>query len=211
MEITCCPITEEHLEGEVGLRALREVIATELFEERGGPLFLAEAGRTTIDTMLQTIAAGQAHLLGAFSDGGFTEGASSEGASSEGAFSDGELGDGALVGWAYVRLHTLPDNRILGIIDELAVHPDGRQIGAGELLLEHVLAWCRTKECIGVDSYALPGARETKNFFETFGMKARLLTVHVPLLDPAVPLRVASQATHANQENQATVSTATPA
>jgi GNAT superfamily N-acetyltransferase len=206
MEITCCPITEEHLEGEVGLRALREVIATELFEERGGPLFLAEAGRTTIETMLQTIAAGQAHLLGAFSDG-----AVGDGAFTEGALGDGELGDGALVGWAYVRLHTLPDNRILGIIDELAVHPDGRQIGAGELLLEHVLAWCRTKECIGVDSYALPGARETKNFFETFGMKARLLTVHVPLSDPAVPLRVAIQATHAIQENQATVSTATPA
>lgn len=164
MEITCSPITAEHLEGNVGLRALREVIATELSDERGGPLFLAEAIRTTIDTMVEVVADDQAQLLGVF-------------------------GDGALIGWAYVRLHALPDNRILGIIDELAVHPDGRQIGAGELLLEHVLAWCRTKSCIGVDSYALPGARETKNFFETFGMKARLLTVHVPLLDPATPLR----------------------
>jgi GNAT superfamily N-acetyltransferase len=159
MEITCQPIAAEHLEGAVGLRALREVIATELFDERGGPLFLAEASRATVETMLEAVAANQAHLLGAF-------------------------GDEALVGWAYVRLHTLPDHRILGIIHELGVHPDGRQLGAGELLLEHVLAWCRTKDCIGVDSYALPGARETKNFFETFGMKARLLTVHVPLLDP---------------------------
>jgi GNAT superfamily N-acetyltransferase len=164
MEITCYPIAAEHLDGDVGLRALREVIATELSDERGGPLFLAEAKRTTIETMLATIAADQAHLLGAFSDG-------------------------ALIGWAYVRLHTLPDNRILGIIDELGVHPDGRQLGAGELLLEHVLAWCRTKGCVGVDSYALPGARETKNFFETFGMKARLLTVHVPLGDQPEPLR----------------------
>ncbi len=164
MEITCCPITAEHIEGDVGLRALRKVIATELFHERGGPLFLAEAVRTSVETMLENIAAQQAHLLGAF-------------------------GDGALVGWAYVHLHSLPDNRVLGIIDELGVHPDGRQIGAGELLLEHVLIWCRAKDCIGVDSYALPGARETKNFFETFGMKARLLTVHVPLLDPAGQLR----------------------
>lgn len=164
MEITCYPITAEHLDGDVGLRALREAIATELSEERGGPLFLAEAQRTSIETMLDAVAANQAHLLGAF-------------------------GDDALIGWAYVRLHALPDNRMLGIISELAVHPDGRQIGAGELLLEQVLAWCRTKACIGVDSYALPGARETKNFFETFGMKARLLTVHVPLLDPAAPLR----------------------
>ena len=160
MEITCYPITARHIEGDVGLRALRKVIATELFDERGGPLFLAEAARTSVETMLENIAAQQAHLLGAF-------------------------GDGALVGWAYVRLHSLPDNRVVGIIDELGVHPDGRQIGAGELLLEHVLTWCRTKDCIGVDSYALPGARETKNFFETFGMKARLLTVHLPLTDPA--------------------------
>jgi GNAT superfamily N-acetyltransferase len=158
MEITCQPITADHIEGTVGLRSLRDMIAAELFDERGGPLFLAEAVRTTVETMLEAVAARQAHLLGAF-------------------------GDGALVGWAYVRLHTLPDDRILGIIDELGVHPDGRQLGAGELLLEHVLAWCRTQQCIGVDSYALPGARETKNFFETFGMKARLLTVHVPLVD----------------------------
>jgi GNAT superfamily N-acetyltransferase len=170
MELNCQPILEEHLDGDVGLRALRQVIATELFDERGGPLFLAEAVRTTIEAMLQSVGAGHAELLGAFSDG-------------------------ALVGWAYVRLHQLPDQRMLGIIDELAVHPDGRQIGAGELLLEHVVAWCRLKNCIGVDSYALPGARETKNFFETFGMKARLLTVHVPLLDPPEPLRNAKAST----------------
>ena len=28
---------------------------------------------------------------------------------------------------------------------------------------------------------ALPGDRATKNFFESFGLKARLLTVHAPL------------------------------
>jgi GNAT superfamily N-acetyltransferase len=183
MEITCRPVAAEHLEGEVGLRALREAIATELSNERGGPLFVAEAVRTTIETMLGAVAAGQAHLLGAFSAD-------------------------ALIGWAYVRLHTLPDSRLLGSIDELAVHPDGRQLGAGELLLEHILAWCRAKGCIGVDSYALPGARETKNFFETFGMKARLLTVYVPLLDPPQPLRHGA----ASEAPQSTLSlTATPA
>ena len=68
MEITCYPITAEHLDGDVGLRALREAIATELSEERGGPLFLAEAQRTSIETMLVAVAANQAHLLGAFGD-----------------------------------------------------------------------------------------------------------------------------------------------
>jgi GNAT superfamily N-acetyltransferase len=174
MELTCQPILEEHLDGDVGLRALRQVLATELFNERGGPLFLAEAVRTTIEAMQQSVSAGHGHLLGVFSEG-------------------------ALVGWTYVRLHELPDQRMLGIIDELAVHPDARQIGAGELLLEHAVAWCRLKNCMGVDSHALPGARETKNFFETFGMKARLLTVHVPLLDSAEPLRIAKASTASAQ------------
>lgn len=31
---------------------------------------------------------------------------------------------------------------------------------------------------IGVDSLALPGDRGTKNFFESFGLKARAIVVH---------------------------------
>ena len=31
---------------------------------------------------------------------------------------------------------------------------------------------------VGIDSLALPGDRETKNFFETFGLKARAIVVH---------------------------------
>ena len=41
-----------------------------------------------------------------------------------------------------------------------------------------VLDELRAAGCIGIDSRALPGDRETKNFFESFGLKARLLTVH---------------------------------
>jgi hypothetical protein len=51
----------------------------------------------------------------------------------------------------------------------------------GEALLDAAMAFGREHACRGIDSYALPGARETKNFFETAGMKARLLVVHAPL------------------------------
>ena len=44
--------------------------------------------------------------------------------------------------------------------------------------MDAVLAWARERGCIGIDSLALPGNRDTKNFFETFGFTARLLVVH---------------------------------
>ena len=47
-----------------------------------------------------------------------------------------------------------------------------------------VLDWCRAAGCVGVDSLALPGNRHTKNFFETFGFKARALVVHRSLVEP---------------------------
>ena len=34
---------------------------------------------------------------------------------------------------------------------------------------------------IGIDSFALPGDRETKNFFESQGMVARLIQVYRPI------------------------------
>ena len=40
---------------------------------------------------------------------------------------------------------------------------------------------------IGVDALALPGDRATKNFFETFGLKARAIVVHLSLLPAGVP------------------------
>jgi hypothetical protein len=44
--------------------------------------------------------------------------------------------------------------------------------------MDAVLAWCRECGCFGVDSLALPGNRETKNFFESFGLVARAIVVH---------------------------------
>jgi hypothetical protein len=38
-----------------------------------------------------------------------------------------------------------------------------------------------------MDSLALPGDRATKNFFESFGLKARAIVVHRSLVEPTEP------------------------
>jgi hypothetical protein len=45
-------------------------------------------------------------------------------------------------------------------------------------MLDSVTSWMVSKGCRAVDAGALPGARETKSFFESAGFKARLITMH---------------------------------
>jgi len=86
--------------------------------------------------------------------------------------------DGVVLGYAAVRVEHLRSGETLGVVDDLVVHTDARGVGVGEALIKKVIAWCDSRGCVGIDSIALPGNRATKNFFETFGFKARLLTVH---------------------------------
>ncbi len=86
--------------------------------------------------------------------------------------------DGAAVGLALVRRDQLSDGAVLGVIDVLYVEPGFREVGVGEALMERILAWAAENQCVGIDGLALPGDRHTKNFFESFGFKARLLVVH---------------------------------
>jgi len=58
------------------------------------------------------------------------------------------------------------------------VEAGARGVGVGRLLLDGSLAWLAEQGCSGVDSSALPGDRGAKNFFESAGFKARLLTMH---------------------------------
>jgi GNAT superfamily N-acetyltransferase len=89
----------------------------------------------------------------------------------------GEI-DGAVVGYGTARTEPLGDGSVLGIVDDVYVEPEGRGVAVGEAMIGLLLAWCRERGCMGVDAYALPGMRQTKNFFETFGFTARLLVVH---------------------------------
>ena len=86
--------------------------------------------------------------------------------------------DGTVVGYAVTRLEQLQDGTTLGVIDDLFVEPGAREVGVGEALIDEVIAWCRDRGCRGIDGLALPGNRETKNFFETFGFTARAIVVH---------------------------------
>jgi GNAT superfamily N-acetyltransferase len=90
--------------------------------------------------------------------------------------------DGAVVGYGLVRVEPLADGGLLGVIEDIYVEPSARGVGLGEALMDHLLAWCRARGCFGVDSLALPGDRETKNFFESFGLVARAIVVHRPLV-----------------------------
>ena len=86
--------------------------------------------------------------------------------------------DGAVVGYGAVRLVELHDGARLGRVGDIYVLPEARGVGVGEAMMERLLDWAARRGCIGVDSLALPGDRNTKNFFETHGLVARSITVH---------------------------------
>jgi L-amino acid N-acyltransferase YncA len=90
--------------------------------------------------------------------------------------------DGTVVGYTKVGIDVLADGARLGVVTAIFVDPGAREVAVGEALLDEVIAWCTAKGCVGIDAHALPGNRETKNFFETFGFTARLLVVHRSLL-----------------------------
>lgn len=86
--------------------------------------------------------------------------------------------DEVVLGYAVARLEHLRDGSVLGVVDDIFVDEDARQIGLGELMIGELVAWCAERKCIGMDAMALPGHRATKNFFEESGFTARQLVMH---------------------------------
>lgn len=86
--------------------------------------------------------------------------------------------DDTVVGYAAAHVQALHDGRGIARITDLYVLPDARKVGVGESLMGELESWARDHELVGLDSVALPGDRDTKNFFETFGLVARAITVH---------------------------------
>ena len=82
------------------------------------------------------------------------------------------------IGYAVTGLERLRTGAVLGVVHDIYVEPGARAVGCGEALIDQVIDWCRGHGCIGIDALALPGNRDTKNFFETFGFTARALVVH---------------------------------
>ena len=86
--------------------------------------------------------------------------------------------DEVIFGYAVCFIEPLDDDRLLGRLYDFAVHPEARDAGIGEAMMDLIVEHLTSIGAIGVDAWALPGDRATKNFFESFGLKARLLTAH---------------------------------
>lgn len=74
--------------------------------------------------------------------------------------------------------------RIEGVCAELSILYSAipaRGIGVGTALLDEVHRRVAAAGATRLDSYALPGDRMTKNFFESHSMKSRLLVVSTPI------------------------------
>ena len=92
----------------------------------------------------------------------------------------GLFGD-AVVAYGVLEFSKTNDNQKIASIKEIFVLKDARSVGVGESVIHSITNEAIEHNAIGIDSFALPGDRETKNFFETQGMVARLIHVYRPL------------------------------
>jgi GNAT superfamily N-acetyltransferase len=86
--------------------------------------------------------------------------------------------DEVIVGFGVLLVERLSTGQDLGRITELFVEPPARSVGVGEAISEQLVAFAVDRGCVGVDALALPGHRDTKNFFEEQGFTARMLVMH---------------------------------
>jgi GNAT superfamily N-acetyltransferase len=86
--------------------------------------------------------------------------------------------DDDIVGYAMARTERLPGGNTLGVVEALFVESGARDVGVGEALMDALMGWFVERGCTGVDTVALPGDRQSKNFFESSGFKARLIVMH---------------------------------
>jgi GNAT superfamily N-acetyltransferase len=139
--------------GELSAEFLRGITST-----RGGSLLVDPAGGSSGDTGL---ARRLPELLG----------------SDEWLVLVGTIDD-AVVGFALCHLDDLGGHGRRGILDACFVEDRARGVGVGRLLLDTAMVWLEEHGCNGVDGIALPGDRGAKNFFESAGFKARMLTMY---------------------------------
>ena len=82
--------------------------------------------------------------------------------------------DGTVVG--YLELAT-PTRGGAGIVRQVYVHPEAREVGFGDYLLAEAIDEIRRLGGTVVESFALPGDRDTKNLYERAGVTARKIIV----------------------------------
>ncbi len=136
------------------IAVLAAQIVAELGPHRGGLLFFQREGLrgTDVSLLRESLLQTDSHLV-------------------VGAFS------GCVFGYGLARMECLPDGTKLARVHALVVLEAARGVGIGEAMMKLLMDKCAADGCAAIDSLALPGDRHTKNFFESFGLKARLLTV----------------------------------
>jgi GNAT superfamily N-acetyltransferase len=80
--------------------------------------------------------------------------------------------DDVVVGYLQLVVH---DD--IAEVRQVYVHPEARELGFGDWLLEAALAHARTAGCRYIEGVALPGDRNTKNLYERAGITARKIVV----------------------------------
>ncbi|MEX1218476.1 MAG: GNAT family N-acetyltransferase [Acidimicrobiales bacterium] len=81
----------------------------------------------------------------------------------------------ALAGYAIASASL--DKRPIVSLSDIYTTPEARKVGVGEALLEAAISWAESLDAEAIDAHALPGARDSKNLFERFGLTARLIVV----------------------------------
>jgi ribosomal protein S18 acetylase RimI-like enzyme len=64
-----------------------------------------------------------------------------------------------------------------GVVIQVYVQPEAREVGFGDVLLAEAIAAIRDAGGFCVESFALPGDRDTKNLYERAGVTARKIIV----------------------------------
>ena len=82
-----------------------------------------------------------------------------------------------VAGFAIGRVDPVGEASVGGV-EGRYVLPVLRGGGVGHGLLDALVEWFEASGCRSVDATALPGDRESKNFFEGMGFKARLITMN---------------------------------
>lgn len=138
------------------LSELARSVRAEMEQQRGGVVFLAREARAEPleDSLAAELADTEGHAL-------FV----------------GTIDD-FVIGYAAVHIEMLRTGDVLAVLTDLYVEEEARAVGVGEELMAAALEWSKSRHATAVDTYALPGDRNTKNFFEMSGFTARLLVMH---------------------------------
>lgn len=85
--------------------------------------------------------------------------------------------DDMVVGYMLARARDAEGSHRFAELLELWVTPEARKLGVGEAMMGVLVGWASDAGCVELDATALPGDRDTKNFFEIHGLVARQIVV----------------------------------